>query len=189
MDIAHSEPTSLRAGDSAAWQRDLADHSAADGWTLKYRLLWPAGTPAEITSTGVGTVHTVSLSAADTASYTAGTPTLVGYVEKGSGPTLERVTLSSSVITVLPNLTTLTANDGRSQNQIALADAKAALASYMSKGQLHVAEYDIAGRTMKFRSSSEILDLIAHYKREVFSETAATALLNGVSAGRVAVRF
>lgn len=189
MELQTDEPTAIRAGDSVAWTRELPEYSAADGWALKYRLLYPAGTAVDITSTGAGTLHTVNLTAANTAAYVAGSATLVAYVEKGSGGTLERATLESTPITILPNLTTAATHDGRSANQIALANARTALASYMAKGQAHVAEYDIAGRRMKFRDSQQIVDLIRFYEREVSRETAAQALINGVAAGRVQVRM
>lgn len=189
MDTPTNEPTTLRAGDTVAWTRELAEYSAADGWSLKYRLLWPVGVAADISAVGTGTLHSVNLSAADTASFTAGPATLVAYVEKGAGATLERATLQSQSITVLPSLAAATAYDGRSANAIALANARAALASYMAKGQLHVASYDVGGRTMTFRAATEITDLIAYYEREVFKENALLAAVNGVAAGRVQVRM
>ncbi|MDP3138185.1 MAG: hypothetical protein Q8N17_17865 [Burkholderiaceae bacterium] len=189
MDLPTNEPTVIRAGDSVAWTRELAEYSAADGWALKYRLLYATGTAVDITSTAVATLHTVSLTAANTGAYAAGSATLVAYVEKGAGASLERATLESSAITILPNLITAATHDGRSANRIALANARAALASYMAKGQAHVAEYDIAGRRMKFRAATEITDLINYYEREVFRETAALAAINGVAAGRIAVRM
>lgn len=170
MDIPTSEPTEIRAGDSIVWERELEDYSAADGWTLKYKLLWATGTAVTFSATGVGTLHSVSLTAAATASYAAGTATLAGYVEKGSGGTLERATLGTTLLTILPDLTAATTHDGRSANRIALDNARAALASYMSKGQAHVAEYDIAGRKMKFRDSQQIMDLIRYYEAEVARE-------------------
>lgn len=185
MDLPGSEPINLRAGDTISWERELAEYSAADGWALKYRLLWPTGPAVDITSTGSGTTHTVSLTAVTTASYAPGTATLLAYVER----TGERVTLDVQTVTVLPDLTASGPYDSRSLNQIALANARAALASYMAKGQLHVAGYDIGGRVMKFREAKDIIDLIQHLEREVAREVAAIALLSGRSPGRVAVRF
>ena len=189
MALPTNEPTAIRAGDSVSWTRELPDYSAADGWALKYRLLYATGAAVTIASTGVGTLHTVALTSANTAVWAAGSATLVAYVEKGAGASLERVTLESTPVTILPDLTAAATHDGRSANQIALANARAALDSYMAKGQGHVAEYDIAGRRMKFRASGEITDLIQHYEREVFKETALQAAVNGVAAGRVQVRF
>lgn len=179
MDIPTTEPTEIRAGDSIVWERELEDYSAADGWTLKYKLLWAAGTAVTFSATGVGTLHSVSLAAGDTAGYAAGTATLVGYVEKGAGATLERATLSTSLVTILPDLTAATTHDGRSANRIALDNARAALASYMAKGQAHVAEYDIAGRRMKFRDSQQIVDLIRYYEAEVAREGRAARGVRG----------
>lgn len=187
MDPTANEPTAIRAGDSVTWTRELPEYSAADNWVLKYRILYAVGTAIAFSASGSGTTHTVNLTAATTADYAAGTATLVAYVENSvSG---DKTTLESTPITILPDLTAAATHDGRSANQIALAAARAALASYMAKGQLHIAEYDIAGRTMKFRSSTEITDLIRYYEIEVFKENAIQAAVNGVSAGRVQVRF
>lgn len=179
MDIPTTEPTEIRAGDSIVWERELEDYSAADGWTLKYKLLWATGTAVAFSATGVGTLHSVSLAAGDTDGYAAGTATLAGYVEKGAGATLERVTLGTTLVTILPDLTAATTHDGRSANRIALDNARAALASYMAKGQAHVAEYDIAGRRMKFRDSQQIVDLIRYYEAEVAREGRAARGVRG----------
>lgn len=184
-----TEPTSIRAGDSVAWSRDLPAYPAADGWALKYRILWPAGAAEEIATTADGTRYDAALSAADTATFAAGRAVLVSLVERGAGAGLERATLGSSPLDILPNLATAAAHDGRSQNEIALAHARAALATYMANGQLHVAEYDIAGRRMKFRSAAEIRELIQYYESEVGREQMARAILNGGASRRVQVRF
>lgn len=189
MALPTNEPTTLRAGDTVSWTRELPDYSAANSWALKYRLLWATGTAVIIASTAVATLHTIALTSANTAAWAAGSATLVAYVEKGAGASLERVTLESTPITIQPDLTAAATHDGRSANQIALANARAALASYMLKGQAHVAEYDIAGRRMKFRASSEITDLIQFYERQVSTENALQAAVNGVAAGRIQVRF
>ncbi len=187
MDLPTNEPTAIRAGDSASWTRELPAYSAADGWALKYRLLYASGSAQTFNATGAGTLHTVSLTAANTAAWVAGSATLVAYVEKAA--TSEKATLESTPVTILPDLTVAATHDGRSTNRIALENARAALASYAQKGQVHVAEYDIAGRRMKFRDSQQIVDLIRYYEFEVARENASLALINGVSAGRVQVRF
>jgi hypothetical protein len=181
-----SEPTTLRAGDSCTWSRtDLTDYPSEAGWSLKYRLLWPTGTAVDITTTATGDGYSVSLSATETHNWPAGAATLVSYVER----TDERVTLGQQAIAILPDLTTAATFDGRSANRIALDNARAALQAYLAGGKAHIAEYDIAGRRVKFRDSQEITDLIQHYEREVFRETASQALLSGGSPGRVITRF
>ncbi|MDT3708161.1 MAG: hypothetical protein ROZ09_15170 [Thiobacillus sp.] len=188
MELQTNEPTAIRAGDSVSWSRELPEYSSDAGWALKYRLLYTVGTAVAIASTGAGTTHTVELTSAQTATFAAGTATLVAFVENAT--TADRVTLEATPVTILPDLTTAATHDGRSANQVALANAEAALAAYMAKGQAHVAEYDIAGRRMKFRAASEITDLISYYERECAKERVAQALLEGNPApGRVAVRF
>lgn len=189
MELQTDEPTAIRAGDSVAWTRELPEHSAADGWALKYRLLYAAGTAVDITSTGAGTLHTVNLTAANTASYVAGSATLVAYVEKGSGGSLERVTLESTPITILPNLTTAATFDGRSANQVALANLRAALAAMTANTSITVQSVSLEGRSTTFRSMDDLRGAIAHYEREVARETSMAALLNGVASGRVQVRM
>lgn len=187
MELPTDEPTAIRAGDSVSWTRELPDYSAADGWALKYRLLYAAGTAVIITSTGSTTLHTVSLSSTDTAAYLAGAATLVAYVEKTA--TSERVTLESTPITILPDLTVAATYDSRSANRVALANLRTALASMAADSTITVLMVNVEGRSTTFRTVAELTDLIHYYEGEVFKEITAAALTNGVAPGRVAVRF
>lgn len=183
-------PTSFRAGDFAAWKTAIPEYDAADGWSLIYRLILPFGAATEFSATdGVGGDYAVSLSATATSTWQAGAGTLLSRVERGSGPGLERVTLGQQAVTILPNLATASSFDGRSIAAKGLADARTALAQYMAKGQAHVAEYHISDRVMKFRTTQDILDLIAYYEREVAKERATAALMQGTAPGRIYTRF
>lgn len=178
-------PTTFRAGDSVSWKEDLSAYPASAGWLLKYKLLFPAGTASAFQATADGDAHAVSLDGSTTADWVAGAATLVSWVEKGAW----RVTLDQQTVTIQPDLAAASTFDGRSQAAKGLADAKAALAAYMAGGKAHVAEYDIAGRRMKFRSAAEIVTLIDFYEREVAGERALSAMLQGGTPGRVCVRF
>ncbi len=187
MDTPTNEPTLIRAGDSVTWQRDLPEYSAAVGWVLKYRLLYPSGAAVGINSTGAGTLHTVNLSSSATGSFTAGSATLVAWVENaGTGA---RQTLETQPVTILPDLTGAANYDNRTSNQIALGAAKAALEDYLKSGRAHIASYDIAGRQFTFRSSKDVIELIQHYERAVASDNARLAVMQGGSPGRVFVRM
>lgn len=181
-----TEPTTFRAGDSVAWSRHLPEYLPVDGWELKYRLLWPTGTAVPIATAAAGDEHTVTLTSANTANWPAGNATLVAWVEKADGT---RVTLEQQPVLIQPDLTAAATFDSRTQNQKALVDARAALAGYMAKGQIHVSEYEIAGRKMKFRTSAEITDLISYYERQVAFEQSMLALAEGRATGRVSVRM
>lgn len=180
-----TSPDTLRAGDSADWTEGLPEFPAADGWTAKVRILFKSGTPADLTGAASGTDWAFTATAAITAAWPAGPSTLVLYVERGDGGTAQRSTLRQRAINILPNLLQAATFDGRSAARIALADCEAAMAKYASAGQTHVQSYTIAGRTMQFRTTSEILDLIRYYKAQVAREDAALAILSGGTPGRV----
>lgn len=178
-------PESFRAGDSVTWRESFPEYPASEGWALALRLLWQTGTPADISAVADGNQFLIDLDAAATAAWLAGDATLIASVSKGA----DRVTVYQLPVKILANLATATTLDNRSQARKGLADARAALADYAGAGKIHVAEYDIAGRRMKFRDSNQILELIHYYEREVAKENAAAAILNGQTPGRVVVRM
>lgn len=184
-----STPTAFRAGDSATWTEDTPAHPSADGWVITFRLLFPSGTPASLTGTPTASGASFTASATTTANWPAGSATGLLYAERGSGAGLERKTLWQQAIRILPNLETATTLDGRSLAARALADLETALANYAASGRGYVESYDIAGRSMKFRNTKDILDLITYYKAEVNREHATAALLAGGSPGRVLVKL
>lgn len=178
-------PATLRAGDSVKWSESLPDYPASAGWVLKQRLLWSSGSGVTLAGVAQGDDFDFTVATTDSKDWKEGKATLVQWVEKGS----EKITLGQKEVTILPDLSVAVSHDGRSQSRKALDDAEAALANYMASGQLHVAEYEIAGRRMKFRDAEQIQKLITHYKTEVAKENAALALLNGGSVpGRVYYR-
>lgn len=181
-----STPDTFRAGDSISWSESLPDYLPADGWVLRFRLLWPSGV-YDFAAEAAGNDHAVSLTSSQTCgwSWATGKATLVRWVEKAGN----KVTLSSQTVTILPDLTAVSSHDGRTRNRKALDDAEAALAAYLSGGRAVVAEYQVAGRVMKFRSADEIQKLIDYYRPLVAKENAALALLEGGSVpGRILYR-
>lgn len=180
-----TQPSTLRAGDSIRWYRDLPDYPASAGWALRYRMLFPSGDPVEIETTGEGDRFQVDLSSEATGRFIAGKATLVAWVERDA----ERVTIDGQQIVILPDLTRVGEFDGRSENARALAQAKAALADYVASGRAHVQRYTIASREFWFRDVKDIKALIDHYEAEVAKEAAALAILSGGSPGRVCVRM
>lgn len=179
------EPAFVRAGDSVAWTRALADYPATS-WTLKYRLINSAG-KIDITATASGTDHLINVSAATSATWAAGVYTWAAYVEGGSS---ERYTLGTGSITIQPNLAAQSAGfDARSTAKKALDDTRAALATWIaSNGQ--VQEYEIAGRRMKYASAIDIEARIRLLEREVAREQVAEKLAAGLNTARqIRVRF
>lgn len=186
--IPTTAPSEIRAGDTITWRISLPDYRASAGWTLKYRLISSAG-KFDITSAASGDDHLVTIAAAVSATYAAGTYQLIAYVEGG---TSERYTLSTTTITVLPDLAAATvATDTRSHARKALDAIEAVLEGRAARSD---EEYtiDVGGsrRSVKSLPVADLLRLRSYYKNEVRSEEEAEALAQGLGTGRkVWVRF
>ena len=182
------EPASVIAGDTITWQKTFSDYPASAGWALKYRLLNASG-KIDITATASGDNHLVAVTAASSATWTAGTYDYIGWVEKGSGPTAERYTVSTGRLTVTANMAAANTYDGRSDARIIY---EALLAAYKSAAasRAYVAEYEIAGRRMKFASRAEWLQELNFWKAQVAAEDRAAKIADGLGGGaRVLVRM
>ena len=182
-----TEPATVVAGDTITWQKSLTDYPATT-WTLKYRLLNAAG-KIDITATASGTDYLVSVSSTTSAAYTAGDYDYLAWVEKGSGPTAERNTVATGRITVKPNLAALNTYDGRSP---ARKIYEGLLAAYQTAvtARAFVAEYEIAGRRMKFNGKADWLTELNYWKAQVAAEDRAEKIADGLGVGaRVLVRF
>lgn len=181
--IPTTEPASITAGDSITWQRAIADYPA-DVWTLKYRLINATG-KIDITASASGTNHLVSITPTTSAGYMDGVYTWAAWVEK----TGERVTLANGSIIVKPDLATAPYLDARSDAAIIVDQLMAAYKAYTTSNG-HVAEYEIAGRRMKYRSSAEILDQLNHWQSILATEKRAERIAAGLGGGnKVLVRF
>ena len=62
-DIPTTEPSVVTAGDTVKWTRALAEYSAADGWTLKYKLANLEGS-FDVNASASGADHAVIVTAA-----------------------------------------------------------------------------------------------------------------------------
>jgi hypothetical protein len=178
-----TEPATIVAGDTITWQKSLSDYPATT-WTLKYRLLNAAG-KIDITATASGDDHLISVTSTTSAAYTAGDYDYLAWVEKSG----ERVTVGEGRITVKPNLAALNTYDGRSP---ARKIYEGLLAAYQAAvtSRAFVAEYEIAGRKMKFNGKADWLTEINYWKAQVAAEDRAAKIAAGMGGGsRVLVRF
>ena len=75
------EPDTITAGDLITWKKSLGDYPAGESWTLSYAL---TNSAAQITFTGTADDddHLISVSAATSAAWAAGTYSIQGYVTK-----------------------------------------------------------------------------------------------------------
>lgn len=184
--IPTTEPSVITAGDSVAWRIDLADYPAGDGWALAYRLI-NADANIDIASSADGDVHAVSVSAATTATWTAGEYQWVSFVTGGSS---ERYTLETGQITIKPDLAAIVgAYDTRTSTEKTLETLRTLLHSYLTTSG-HINETEVDGTRVRFNSADDIRKRIALLELEVAKEKQAAALASGLpTKNRVFVRF
>lgn len=170
--IPTTEPAQLRAGDTATWTKTLADYPASAGWVLSYDLV-KSGTRINFSASASGDDHLVSVSAATTAGWTAGDYQWAAKVTKAG----EVYTVATGAVEILANFTTATTGlDARSHARKTLD----AIEAWIEGRDIGVAEYEIAGRRMKFIPISDLIVLRDRYRREVASETAAARVAAGL---------
>jgi hypothetical protein len=175
--IPDTEPAILRVGDTWKWTRTLDDYPAGT-WTLKYRFKSAAG-GFEIVATASGTTHTITVAAATTAAFTAGAYTWTAWVEAGS----EKFTVGDGSAELQPDYragTASTALDDRSHARKMLD----AIEAWLENSDPGVAEYEIAGRKMRYIPTADLIKLRNKYTAEVQNETARNLLAKGLGGGR-----
>lgn len=167
----------VTAGDTLEFSATFAGYPATDGWTLQYRLTARAagGDVIEFTATADGESYAVSVAPTVTADWTAGEYGYVAWVEKSGA----RTVVDSGQCTILPDpINVEPGTDTRSQAERAVADLKAAYATFVAT-QGKVAEYEIAGRRMKFASAADIAQRLSFWNGELSSEQAKKAVAAG----------
>lgn len=185
-----NEPKQLRPGMTITWTESVSDYPPSAGWTLRYTLT-DTSNAIIITTTTSGDGYLVTLTPStlrpNDAAITAGFYRLYGYVEKGTGATLERHEVSDTVVEVLPYLEitpitggeTLASIDTRTHARKMLDAIEALMLKRATKAQ---ASYQIAGRALSFLSPKELRMEYERWKRKVDRE-------EGTNTGKILPRF
>lgn len=179
-------PSYLTAGDTLTFATTVPTYLAGDGWELKHRLVPRNGANAVIAlaSTPEGDAHRVLEAAATTAAWAPDDYNWTSWVEKG----VEVFSVDSGQVTIRPDPRTLTAGyDGRSQAVRAVADLKAAYATFASSRGMQQS-YKIADREMVFKSAAEIIKAITYWEGQVNKEDLAAGRRPAFS-GRILTRI
>ncbi|CAM8658517.1 hypothetical protein MCEMIEM13_01520 [Comamonadaceae bacterium] len=180
---ATTEPSRVTAGDTVTWLKSLADYPASAGWVLVYTLI-NAAAKQTITATASGDDHLVTVSAATSAGWAAGSYTWSARVSKAS----EKFTIGTGSILVAPDLAASATFDTRSSARKALEAVNTALEGYGAKAYLQ--SFEIAGRKQAFNSPSEFMAFRSRLMAEVAREDNATRLAAGLAPrNQLAVRF
>lgn len=183
-DTPKTEPSEIQAGDTIKWRReDLSDYPASQGWSLNYNFVGQAGRFA-VAAAADGDKFAVAITAATSATYTAGIYQWVAKVSKGT----ESYTVDSGTCKVLLDLYAKTAAfDGRSHAKKVLDSIEAVIEGRATKDQM---SYQIAGRQLSRTPITDLLKLRSLYKAEYQREVDAERAANGLgNSRRILVRF
>ncbi len=181
--IPTTEPTQVTAGDTIQWKKTVADYPASEGWTLSYALL-NASNKITISTSASGSDHSVTVAAATSASWVAGTYQWQSYVTNGSG---ERHNVGAGTVTILPNFASKTASDQRSWVKRTLDNVEAVIENRATVDQM---AYTIEGRSLQRMAIAELLTFRDRFAAMYKQELAAENLGNGLSGkNRIYVRL
>lgn len=180
---ATTEPGRVTAGDTITWLKSLSDYRANDSWVLSYTLINSAA-KITITATTSGADHLVSIAAATSAGWAAGTYTWLAVVTKAA----ERHTVGQGAIIIAPNLAAATTYDTRSSAKKALEAVNALLETYGSKAYMQ--SYEISGRKQHFQTPGDFLAFRSKLIAEVAREDNLARLAAGLAPrNQLQVRF
>ena len=161
--VAEQVPSKLVAGDSFAWERDLADYPA-DIWELTY-LFSNADAEFTITATADGTTHVASALPATTEDYVAGRYRWHGRVTDDT----DIYTVEDGWLVIDPDPSDKKV-DWRSHARKMLDAIEAALEGKANKNQLDLVSYSIGGELSLTRDRDQLLKLRAKYTQELADE-------------------
>jgi hypothetical protein len=178
--IPITEPARVNAGNTAKWLKSLAEYPASAGWVLTYELV-NADRRITFSSSPNGDDHLINVDAATTASWVAGAYQWRALASLSG----EVYTVASGRMEVAPAFST--AVDARSQVRRTLEAIEATLEGRATSA---TAEYQIAGRSLKYIPIPELVALRDRYRRDLRAEEDAASAAAGMgSRGRIFVRF
>lgn len=165
----------LVAGTTLNFLTAGGDYPASDGWVLTYYLALRSGTGAfTLVAAAEGADHRVTVAAAATAGWTAGTYSWESRVARAG----EVYRIANGQIDVLANIAVATgAFDNRSAAEIALANVEAMLSGKATSG---TRRYRIGDRELESYATTDLLVLRDKLAMDVRRERRASALAQGL---------
>lgn len=165
------------AGDTLDFTTSAPDYPASAGWSLVFKLIpRTSGSVITITSTASGDDHQCQVGASTTAAWAAGNYSWSSRVTNGT----EQYSLEQGSIVIKPDPATATTLDNRSHARKMLENIEA----WLESRDPAVAEYEIAGRKMKYTPPDVLYLLKSRLTAEVAAEDNAARLANGLGTGR-----
>lgn len=178
-------PAELRSGDTWAWTDSLSDYPASS-WTLKYSLVMRGGNGASakktITASASGNDYSILVAATTTDDYAEANWDWVASVTNGA----TRYTIDTGTLKVLPDIE----NDTNGyETRTHAVKTLAALEAWIEGRDIGVAEYEIAGRSLKTIPIEQLIKLRSVYRAEVNNEARIANIKAGRSVQSLVVRL
>lgn len=85
QETSYREPSSLSAGDTISFTRQLPDYQATDNWSLVYELRSGGGQAIQFTSTASGDDHVLLVTGSVTGTWLPGSYIMAGYAVNTDG--------------------------------------------------------------------------------------------------------
>lgn len=186
-DIPEIEPTTIRAGETVKWTKDLSEHyTPAGSWALTYFISGPKQSAITATASSDNQSYSVTISATETASWPAGSYWWQARVIKSG----EVFTVGGGSITVLADVTQLPDGyDGRSTAKKILDAHESAYLAYAGRIEK---QYSVGtpSRSFVYHDKAELIAAINYWKGIVAQEVEAEKIARGEGTGRnIFVRF
>jgi len=168
------EITTLIAGDSASWTKELSSYSPQDGWVLSYVFLGESSEQRySVEASSDQGDFNVTLSSEETAPWLPGKYKLIGSVKRNT----ERATVYSGFCTVSPNHDQY--YDPRSYSEKMLSAIEAVLEERATRIEK---SYAINGRQLELLSPEELIKMRSKFQLEVKRQS-------GRYTGKIVTRF
>lgn len=170
------------AGDTLDFETRVDDYPSS-AWTLKYRLtpISGTGTAIEFSAATEDDHYRTQIGPGVTAAWEVGDYNWSAWVTPTAVPGSARYVVDKGTCRIDPDPELMAAGtDTRTQAEKAVADLKLAYATFTAT-QGAVAEYEIAGRRMRFASAADILQRMSFWRNELNAENAAKAVALGLA--------
>jgi hypothetical protein len=162
LEIQENEPISFVAGNTVKWRKTLSDYPATV-WTLTYSFV-QSGDYQTIVADADGDDHVITISATDSADFSAGVYDYQATVTDGS----ETMTVGEGKVSVKPDFASQTDGfDNRSHAKKMIDILEPLLLTIAAKGH---ATYTIGGRSMTYRTESALRRDLAYWRAIYASE-------------------
>lgn len=170
-------PKEIRAGETTTWTESLSDYPASEGYTCKASL-YKNSTQITLTAVADGDDHDFTISAVAGAEYAPGFYQMSVYVEYGSGDDLERYTIGTQTVEILPNLA---ASGGNIKGSIFSRRMLTAIEAVMeSRATVEQKSFSHQDRALEYLSHEELIKARQYWKYQLQKDIQAENIKNGV---------